>query len=106
MFCLNKCEKMFAGVLCRKLRIIDEYFASFLHNFCSILVKSKNRRAKMTNLPRYTLRIPDYLHKKIKYTSSYNGRSKNKEIEIAIKRYINDFERLHGNIDVGEDIED
>lgn len=56
----------------------------------------------MSNLPRYTLRIPKSLQQKVKYTALFNGRSKNKEIEIAIKRYINDFERLHGNIEVND----
>mgnify|MGYP001625383594 CR=1 FL=1 len=49
--------------------------------------------------PRYTLRIAENLHEKLKYTANYNGRSKNKEIEIAIKRYLQDFERLHGEIE-------
>ena len=60
----------------------------------------------MSNLPRYTLRIPNSLQQKIKYTAPFNGRSKNKEIEFAIKRYINDFERLHGNIEIENEIED
>ena len=60
----------------------------------------------MKNLPRYTLRISESLQRKIKYTAIYNGRSKNKEIEIAIKRYLNDFERLHGNIEIENDTED
>lgn len=60
----------------------------------------------MSNLPRYTLRIPNSLQQKIKYTANFNGRSKNKEIETAIKRYINDFERLHGNIEIDNETED
>lgn len=60
----------------------------------------------MKNTPRYTLRISESLQRKIKYTAIYNGRSKNKEIEIAIKRYLNDFERLHGNIEIENDTED
>ncbi len=60
----------------------------------------------MKSLPRYTLRISESLQRKIKYTAIYNGRSKNKEIEIAIKRYLNDFERLHGNIEIENDTED
>lgn len=48
---------------------------------------------------RITLRLPEILHQKVKYTAVYNSRSKNKEIETAIKRYINDFERLYGVID-------
>lgn len=52
---------------------------------------------------RYTLRIPNTLMKKIDVTSNYNNRSKNREIETAIKRYVMDFERLHGIISVEED---
>lgn len=54
----------------------------------------------MKKTSRYPLRIPSNLQEKIKYTSSFNGRSKNKEIETAIKRYILDFERLYGTIEV------
>ena len=60
----------------------------------------------MNDLPRYTLRIPKSLQQKIKCTAKFNGRSKNKEIEIAIKRYISDFERLHGIIEIENEIED
>ena len=55
------------------------------------------------NYPRYTLRISENLHEKIRYTANYNGRSKNKEIEIAIRRYLQDFERLHGEIETKSD---
>ena len=54
--------------------------------------------------PRYTLRISQNLQAKLTYTANYNGRSKNKEIEYAIKRYLADFERLHGEIDVKKEI--
>lgn len=91
--------------LCRKLLHFDEILASLISNFILILVKSKSG-GLMNKIPRYTLRIPAYLQEKIKYMAEYNGRSKNKEIEIAIKRYINDFERLHGNIEVSEDLDD
>ncbi len=57
------------------------------------------------NYSRYTLRISNNLHEKISYTADYNGRSKNKEIETAVKRYILDFERLHGEIEVKNDSE-
>ena len=60
----------------------------------------------MNNLPRFTLRISKSLMQKIKYTANFSGRSKNKEIETAIKRYINDFERLHGNIELDDCMED
>ncbi len=55
------------------------------------------------NYSRYTLRISNNLHEKINYTADYNGRSKNKEIEMAVKRYILDFERLHGEIETKND---
>ena len=57
------------------------------------------------NYPRYTLRISNNLHEKITFTAKYNGRSKNKEIEVAVKRYILDFERLHGEIETKNDAE-
>ena len=49
---------------------------------------------------RLTLRIPKELHRKLAYTSKSNCRSKNREIEVAIKRYITDYERLHGPIEL------
>ena len=54
-------------------------------------------------LPKYTLRITNSLHKKLDYMASFNGRSKNKEIETAIKRYVRDFENLHGNIETDDE---
>ncbi len=53
----------------------------------------------MKKTTRFTLRIPEQLQEKIKYTADFNCRSQNKEVEIAIKRYINDFERLYGTIE-------
>ena len=57
------------------------------------------------NYPRYTLRISNNLHEKRTFTAKYNGRSKNKEIEVAVKRYILDFERLHGEIETKNDLD-
>lgn len=54
----------------------------------------------MTQLPQFTLRIPKSMHKKLNIIASDNGRSKNKEIEIALKRHIRDFEALHGTIEI------
>lgn len=71
-----------------------------------IFSKILNKEKQMKILPRYTLRIPQTLLKKINYTAQFNGRSKNKEIETAIKRYINDFERLHGDIEISEDFDE
>ncbi len=56
----------------------------------------------MKKIIRFTLRIPEQLREKIKYTADFNSRSQNKEFEIAIKRYINDFERLYGTISTPE----
>ena len=56
----------------------------------------------MRKVIRFTLRIPSQLQEKIKYTADFNCRSQNKEFEIAIKRYINDFERLYGMINIPE----
>ena len=58
------------------------------------------------NCPRYTLRISKELLYKIGETAKFNGRTKNKEIECAIKRYVNDYERQYCVIDVPELYED
>lgn len=50
------------------------------------------------NLPRYTLRIPQDLLDKLAYIAEYEGRSKNKEIEQLIKKRIQEFEAIHGQI--------
>lgn len=55
--------------------------------------------------PRYTLRVPKSMLTKLAYTSEYNGRTKNKEIEYVLQRYLNDFERFHGQIPNCEDEE-
>ena len=60
----------------------------------------------MNKMPKFTLRISCALHKKLKYMADFNGRSKNKEVEIAIKRYIRDFESLHGNIEIENDFDE
>lgn len=56
--------------------------------------------------PKFTLRIEGSMHQKLEYTASFNGRSKNKEIETAIKRYIRDFENLHGTIQTTSDLDE
>lgn len=56
----------------------------------------------MKKLSRFSLRLPTELQQKIKYTSNFNCRSQNKEFEIAVRRYILDFERLYGTIEVEE----
>ncbi len=52
----------------------------------------------MDNLPRYTLRISQELLDKLGYIAEYEGRTKNKEIEQLIKKRIQAFEKIHGEI--------
>ena len=50
------------------------------------------------NYPRYTLRIAREMLDKVGFIADFNGRTKNKEIEYIIKKYINDYERMYGYI--------
>ena len=58
------------------------------------------------NYPRYTLRISREMLDKIGYIADFNGRTKNKEIEHIIKKYINDYERMYGFIKTTQIYED
>ena len=58
-----------------------------------------------SELPRYTLRIPQELLDKIGYIAAYEGRTKNKEIEQHIKKRIAEFEAIHGLITESENHE-
>lgn len=51
-----------------------------------------------SNLPRYTLRIPQEYLTKIRYIAEENGRSANKEIELMIKQRIKQYEEENGSI--------
>ena len=51
-----------------------------------------------SNLPRYTLRIPKEYLEKIRYIAEENARSANREIEIMIKRRIDEYEKANGTI--------
>lgn len=51
-----------------------------------------------SDLPRYTLRIPQLLLDKIRFIAAENGRSANKEIECMIKQRIKEYESLNGEI--------
>jgi len=55
-----------------------------------------------SDLPRYTLRIPQTYLDKIRYIAEENGRSANKEIELMIKQRIKEYENAHGEIVVSE----
>lgn len=54
-------------------------------------------------LSRYTLRVTQELLDKIRYIAEENGRSANKEIEQLLKKYIADYESVHGTIQVTDD---
>lgn len=51
-----------------------------------------------SDLPRYTLRIPQEYLDKMRYIAEENGRSANKEIELMIKQRIKDYESKNGTI--------
>lgn len=51
-----------------------------------------------SDLPRYTLRIPQEYLEKIRYIAEENGRSANREIELMIKARIQEYEKEHGEI--------
>ncbi len=52
------------------------------------------------NYPRFTLRVSKELLDKLTYTAELNGRTKNREIEYVLKRYMSDYERLYGKIQI------
>ncbi len=47
---------------------------------------------------RYTLRLPPDVNKKIDIIADRNGRSRNREIEMTLKKYIVSYERENGPI--------
>jgi predicted DNA-binding protein len=51
-------------------------------------------------VPHYTFRTSRNVLDKLDYVSKYNGRSKNKELEMLVKRHIHEFENQHGKIDL------
>lgn len=51
-----------------------------------------------SDLPRYTLRIPQMYLDKIRYIAEENGRSANREIELMIKHRIVEYEKERGEI--------
>ena len=51
-----------------------------------------------SDLPRYTLRVPQILLSKIRFIAAENGRSANKEIELLLKQHIKAYESKNGEI--------
>ena len=59
----------------------------------------------MKPYPRYTLRVPRSMLDRVAFVAKYNGRTKNKEIEFIVRKYLCDWERMHGQIPNIEDDE-
>ena len=49
-------------------------------------------------ISKFTLRIDSDLLKKFCYVAEYNARSNNRELEILIRKHVNEFEKKHGKI--------
>lgn len=49
--------------------------------------------------PPFSLRVSEELLEKIKYIASKNKRSANKEIEFVLEQYVENFEKLNGEIE-------
>lgn len=50
----------------------------------------------------YSLRIPNELQQKIKTVASRENRKISQQYELIIRNWINDYEAIHGEIEVGE----
>ncbi len=51
------------------------------------------------NMLKFTLRIDAQLLEKFRYIAEYNARSANRELEILIRKYIEQFEKRNGKIE-------
>ncbi len=51
----------------------------------------------------YTLRVSRELLDKFGYVAEYEGRTKNKQLEQMMKRYVTAFEAKHGPIQLEEE---
>lgn len=49
-------------------------------------------------ISKFTLRIECDLLEKFRYVAEYNARSANREMEILIKKHVNEFEQKNGKI--------
>lgn len=49
---------------------------------------------------KFTVRTDADLMKRFRYIVEYNARSANRELEVLMKRYIAEFEKKHGKIDL------
>ena len=49
-------------------------------------------------MKRYTLKIEKDLLKKMKHVSKYNGRTVSSQLEYLMKKYVDNFEKVNGEI--------
>ena len=47
---------------------------------------------------KFTLTIEDIILKRFRYIAEYNARSANRELEVLIKKYVEEFEKKNGPI--------
>ena len=105
--------------LCKKQIFIYKFvnYCRFLpstfRHLCIIFTPSRKieiiqigGRTMKKNYPRYTLRIPQNMMAKLAYIADFNGRTKNKEIEMIIRRHIYDYERSYGTIPLPAALDD
>ncbi len=48
---------------------------------------------------KFTLRIDSELLKKFRFVADYNARSANRELEVLMKKHVDEFEKKHGRIE-------
>ena len=51
-------------------------------------------------LSKFTLRVDSDLLQKFRFIAEYNARSANREIELLIRKHIQDFEKKQGKIEL------
>ena len=51
-----------------------------------------------SDLSKFTLRTDPELLKKFRFVADYNARSANRELEVLMKKHVNEFEKKHGKI--------
>ena len=52
-----------------------------------------------SKISKFTLRVDSVLLEKFRYVAEYNARSANRELEVLMRRYVAEFEKLHGKIE-------
>lgn len=53
----------------------------------------------MTNKPVFTLRMDEELLRKIKIIAQHSKRSTSMQIEYAVEKFIQDFEKVNGSLE-------